>query len=334
MDKKIVDVAAGVILRPDGQLLLGQRPEGKPWSGWWELPGGKIEPGETVAQALARELHEEIGIVVTAATPWVTLVHAYPEKTVRLSFCKVTQWEGEPQGLESQALAWVVPEHAASVGDLLPATLPVLKWLTLPDRYAISNIGSGAGLAAYLARLDNALQAGLKLLQLREPNWPEGPDAPFLYDAFQAILQRCHAAGARLLVNSVHPWAWAQACDGLHLRAGDAARLAMNSAATNSAETSHQKEVLPADLGLLGVSAHTPQEVSIARQLAADFVVVGPVFPTPSHPEAQGIGWGGFERVIVDAGLPAYALGGQSKDALAAARSAGAQGVAGIRGFN
>ena len=183
MSDKIIDVAAGLILRPDGMLLLGQRPEGKPWSGWWELPGGKLEPGETVLQALARELQEEIGIRVTQSRPWVTYVHAYPHTTVRLAFCHVTGWEGEPRSLENQRLEWVDPANAASVGDLLPATLPPLRWLQLPTAYGISSIGSRAGLSAFLGRLDAALARGVRLVQLREPQWPDGPASASLHEA-------------------------------------------------------------------------------------------------------------------------------------------------------
>ena len=95
-------------------------------------------------QALARELQEEIGIRVTQSRPWVTYVHVYPHTTVRLAFCHVTGWEGEPRGLENQRLEWVDPARAAEVGDLLPATLPPLRWLQLPTRYGISSIGSRA----------------------------------------------------------------------------------------------------------------------------------------------------------------------------------------------
>lgn len=319
MSDKIIDVAAGLILRPDGQLLLGQRPEGKPWSGWWELPGGKLEPGETVLQALARELEEEIGIRVTEARPWVTYVHVYPHTTVRLAFCHVTGWDGEPRGLENQRLQWVDPAHADVVGDLLPATLPPLRWLQLPTRYGISSAGSPAALPAWFAKLDRALAQGLKLVQWREPAWPEGADAASLHAAMQEALARCRRAGARLLVNSVHPQAWWNEADGVHLRAADAKALQTRPAA--------------AEGKLVGVSAHTHAEVVHARELGADFAVLGPVLPTASHPGQPAIGWDGFVQHNRDAGLPVFALGGQSPDTLCDAQQHGAHGIAAIRGL-
>lgn len=316
--EQIIDVAAGLILRPDGKLLLGQRPEGKPWPGWWELPGGKLEPGETVLQALARELDEELGIRVTQATRWVTYVHAYPHTTVRLAFCRVTGWEGEPRGLENQRLEWVDPAHAASVGQLLPATLPPLRWLRLPDTYGISNIGSPAGVPGFLARLDAALARGLRLVQLREPGWPEGPAAPSLHNALQQVLQRCRAAGARVLVNSIHPQDWWREADGVHLRSADAAAL--------------DTRPLPPENHWVGVSVHDAAQMTQARALGADFAVAGPVAQTASHPGQAGIGWDAFVAMNRDAGLPAYAIGGQTMDTLATAREYGAHGIAAIRG--
>lgn len=317
MHNKIINVAAGLIIRPDGQLLLGQRPEGKPWAGWWELPGGKLEPGETVLQALARELQEEIGIEVTQAVPWVTYVHAYPNNTVRLSFCHVTAWRGEPQGLENQRLAWVNPAEAAQVGELLPATLPPLRWLQLPECYGISSIGSRDGIPSFFERLENALAKGLKLIQLREPNWPEGVADASLHETFQTAITLCHAAGARVLINSVHPQAWWQQADGVHLRWQDASALDTRPALAKDA--------------LVGVSTHNHHQVIHARELAADFAVLGAVLETPSHPGEAGIGWDGFVTANQDAGLPVYALGGQSMDTLTTARQHGAHGIAGIR---
>ena len=122
-----VDVAVGVLIRSDGAFLLTSRPPGKVYAGWWEFPGGKLERGESVESALARELHEEIGIVVQAATRWQAQVISYPHARVRLHFCKVTAWDGEPVMREGQRMAWqTLP---VSVSPVLPGTLPVLGWL-------------------------------------------------------------------------------------------------------------------------------------------------------------------------------------------------------------
>jgi 8-oxo-dGTP diphosphatase len=118
---KITEVAAAVIERP-GEFLLAQRPEGKPYPGYWEFPGGKIERGEDARAALVRELREELGIEVREATPWITRVYAYTHATVRLHFFKVTRWEGEPQPLEDQAIRWQRVE-APDVSPMLPPYL-------------------------------------------------------------------------------------------------------------------------------------------------------------------------------------------------------------------
>lgn len=126
--RPVTEVAVGVVVRADGSFLLGQRPDGKPYAGYWEFPGGKIEVGETVAQALARELDEELGIAVHACAPWRVLEHDYPHAYVRLHFYKVTDWSGDPVGREGQAFCWATVPVA--VAPLLPATVPVVAWLT------------------------------------------------------------------------------------------------------------------------------------------------------------------------------------------------------------
>jgi 8-oxo-dGTP diphosphatase len=318
MPEKIIDVAVGVLLRPDGTVLLGNRPADKPWPGWWELPGGKLEPGETVLQALKRELKEEIDIEMTEATPWVTYVHQYPTTTVRLAFCRVTGWNGTPRGLENQQLQWVDLKHAHEVPQLLPATYPPLRWLQLPEIYAISSIGSPDGFENFLERLDHALERGLKLLQWREPDWPEGAAADNLHIAMQKALQRCHAAGARMLVNSVHPQSWWSEADGVHFRSFDADM------------TRARPEHIDQNK-LLAVSAHNKEDIEHARALNADFVVLSPVLPTASHPGHLGLGWHAFAEINASAGLPVYALGGQSRATLQTAKSAGAHGIAALR---
>ena len=128
-----VEVAVGVLRRADGALLFAQRPEGKPYAGWWEFPGGKVEAGESVDQALSRELHEELGIVVERIEPLERVEFSYPHARVRLYFRVVTQWRGEPQSREGQAFSWEHPT-AVGVGPLLPASVPVIERLAVAAR--------------------------------------------------------------------------------------------------------------------------------------------------------------------------------------------------------
>ena len=128
-DRKIVDVAVGVLIRPNGDFLLTTRPPGKVYEGYWEFPGGKLEGGETVEQALRRELQEEIGITIAAVHPWKVELVDYPHALVRLNFCKVMAWEGELQMHEAQAFAW--QSLPVQVTPVLPGTIPVLQWLAI-----------------------------------------------------------------------------------------------------------------------------------------------------------------------------------------------------------
>ncbi|MES2955078.1 MAG: NUDIX domain-containing protein [Pseudomonadota bacterium] len=133
-DRKVVDVAVGVLLRPDGDFLLTSRPPGKVYEGYWEFPGGKLEAGETVEQALRRELHEEIGITIGAAQPWKVEVVDYPHALVRLNFCKVFDWTGELHMREGQLFAW--QQLPVAVQPVLPGTLPVLVWFAEERKFA------------------------------------------------------------------------------------------------------------------------------------------------------------------------------------------------------
>ena len=320
MSKPFLDVAAGIILRSDGCILLGQRPTDKAWPGWWELPGGKIEPGETVLEALARELKEEIDIEVTESAPWVTYVHEYPKTIVRLAFCKVTAWNGEPRGMENQAIAWVDPRGPLAVGPVLPATEPPLRWLTLPDRYLVSHIGSAQGLDAWLRRLDAALYNGVRLVQFREPEWEararhDDAEGATLETAFQAVLTRCRAVGARCLVNAVHRESWWSQADGVHLRGADVLL----------------GRALPRKPALVAASVHNEQERDAAGALQVDFMVMGHVLDTPSHPDSAAMGWSGFARLAQGAGCPVYAIGGQNGGTLRTAQQHGAHGIAFMR---
>ena len=134
----MIEVAAAVIQRPDGAFLLAQRPPGKVYAGYWEFPGGKIEPGERPARALARELHEELGIYIGQAYPWITRVYTYPHGTVRLNFFRVFDWRNEPHPREDQAIAWQA-SGATMAAPMLPANAPVMASLALPVEYAVTD---------------------------------------------------------------------------------------------------------------------------------------------------------------------------------------------------
>jgi 8-oxo-dGTP diphosphatase len=126
-NRPVVDVAVGVLIRVDGAFLLTSRPPGKVYEGYWEFPGGKLETGETVLQALKRELHEELGIDVQTATAWKTELVDYPHALVRLNFYKVTAWSGDFQMREKQQFSW--QQLPVNVKPVLPGTVPVLTWL-------------------------------------------------------------------------------------------------------------------------------------------------------------------------------------------------------------
>ncbi len=124
--RQVVDVAVGILLQPGGQFLLTSRPAGKVYAGYWEFPGGKLEAGESVAQALRRELQEEIGVTIGAVQPWKVELVDYPHSLVRLHFCKILDWTGELQMLEGQSFAW--QSLPVTVQPILPGTIPVLEW--------------------------------------------------------------------------------------------------------------------------------------------------------------------------------------------------------------
>jgi 8-oxo-dGTP diphosphatase len=300
---KITEVAAAVIERPDGTFLLAQRPEGKPYPGYWEFPGGKIEAGEDPGGALARELREELGIEVRDSTPWITRVYAYTHATVRLHFRRVTRWDGEPRPLEDQAIRWQRVE-APDVAPMLPANAPVLAALALPAVMVVSDaarMGIDDWIRALAARvLDEKL-----LVQVRE----KGMDRQKLQHVLSRALTRAAPFGSRIVVNS--DCGRLPQCDGVHLTS--AALMAASSRPAGS---------------LVGASCHDAAELDQAALLGLDYAVVGPVKETSSHPGAKPMGWDAFEALAAGRPMPVYAIGGLTRADLAEARRRGAHGVA------
>jgi 8-oxo-dGTP diphosphatase len=297
----MIEVAAAVIERPDGSFLLAQRPAGKVYAGWWEFPGGKIEAGEPPERALARELHEELGIDVERAYPWITRVHIYEHGAVMLQFFRVTEWAGEPRAREGQALRWQRLD-APVAEPMLPANAPVLAALALPLEYAITDAKS-LGAAEQLALVEARMKAGLRLVQVRDKdNWER---ARLIY----VITQMAREYGAKVLVNG------GPAVDGIHY----------------TAEQLMTLRARPGE-GLAAASCHTAHEVAHAMAIGLDFVVLGPVKETRSHPGTPVLGWDGFRRIAESTSIPVYAIGGLRPEDLDEARRAGAHGLAMIRG--
>jgi len=301
----IVRVAAAVILRSDGQVLLAQRPAGKAYAGYWEFPGGKLEPGETPRHALDRELAEELGLRVRGAASWMVQRYRYPHAHVELHFFRVFAWDGDPVGHDGQAFAWQRPGRF-DVAPLLPANTAVLRALVLPAVCGITMAGE-LGEQAFLARARTALAGGLALVQMREKDWPEARQRALA----EALVALARPRGAKVLLNGQAENARAWGCDGVHWTSAALAR------ATER----------PADL-LCAASCHTRAEVDRAGRLQLDFAVLGPVLPTPSHPGAATLGWEGFATLAAEAPLPIFALGGLTRGDLDVATAHGAHGIA------
>jgi len=303
-----VEVAAAVIERPDGSFLLARRPEGKVYAGWWEFPGGKVESGERVEVALARELHEELGIDVEEAFPWITRTFEYEHAAVRLNFYRVVRWHGDPQAKEGQGLAWQrLPK--LTVGPILPANGPILKALGLPLVMGITQ-AEKLGVRAFLERFDRALERGLGLVQVREKGMDVGALAAFTRE----VVRRARGRNCRVLLNGPAEVAAAAGADGVHM----------------SADALMQSDARP-EIELVGASCHAVAELAHAAELALDYAIFGPVQETPTHPNVPGMGWDRFRAVARGQPMPVYAIGGLGERDLAEARRAGAHGIAAIR---
>ncbi len=308
----VVEVVAAVILRPDGRFLLTQRPDGKVYSGYWEFPGGKVEPNESLLHALERELWEELGIYVRQAHPWITRVFAYSHATVRLHFFRVMEWEGDLVPREQQGVSWQWP-HRVDVSPILPANGPILQSLLLPPVYAITRAAE-IGIEAALMQIEQALQSGVRLLQIREKQMA----GEMLRSFAENTLALARNYQAKVLINGDVELACEAGADGVHFTS--AQLLALTS--------------LPeAGFSLYGASCHNAEEIYAAEQLGIDFVVLGPVQSTLTHPGMVPLGWRRFAALIRDYPLPVYALGGLSAYDLSVAQEMGAHGIAMMRGI-
>lgn len=307
-----IEVAAAVIRGADGRVLIARRPLDKHQGGLWEFPGGKIEPGESAEAALARELHEELGIRVRQARPLIRIHHDYPDKRVLLDVWEVTAFDGEPHGAEGQPLAWVRDRDLPSY-EFPAANRPIVAAARLPEQYLITPDGLAPD--ALLRGLRQALERGVRLVQLRAPSLFDPQYRDLALDA-----QGLCAGRAQLMLKGPLEWLGDFPAAGWHLTAEQLRRYAPNG------------RPLPRERWL-AASCHSAEELALAGRMGVDFVTLSPVLPTQSHPEALPLGWEQAGALTEPCGFPVYLLGGLSAEQLPRARAAGAQGIAGIRGL-
>lgn len=303
-------VVAAILEDRSGRVLLAERPHGKPDAGYWEFPGGKIESGESPAQALARELHEELGIELTRAVRLMSVHQVRANGPLELQAWRVLAYRGEVCARENQALRWL-PANALPAPELCPADRPIARALGLPDRLLITPDPADLPQASFLRCVDAAIGAGLSLVRLRSR-------LPIAEDLITACEARMQATGGRLLLGLADFSRRQSACTGLYLRSRELCpRLPM-----------------PGDpKSLVLASVHDAREIASAHDLGVDALVIAPVLATASHPGEACLGWSGFASLLAQSRLPAYALGGLGVADLPSARGHGALGIAAIRGL-
>jgi 8-oxo-dGTP diphosphatase len=308
---ELLHVVAGVISNSQQEILLAQRLKQAHQGGLWEFPGGKRQSTETVEQALIRELHEEIGITVQQARPLIRIIHAYPDRKILLDVWTIEQWQGPAYGREGQQTQWCPLDQLRNY-TFPAANYPIITAVQLPSSYLITPEPTSLNDKSFFYRLEKCLDAGISLVQLRAKNWPEHD---YCYCAEKALIL-CERYGAQLLVNASPQIALSVGTHGVHL---NSERLL-----TYTERPLNQKLWVAA-------SCHSNAEIEQANQINVDFIVLGAVRSTQSHPESEPIGWFEFFKMTASAHCPVFALGGMKAEDISIARAHGAQGIAAIR---
>ena len=261
---------------------------------------------------LSRELREELGVCPMEHRPLIRVAHQYSDRGVLLDVHAVTRWQGSPVGREGQPLAWAEPETLRDY-PMPEADRPVVSALQLPSQYLITP-PAVKDRSAFMGTLESRLRTGVRLLQLRV----FGLSQMELLDLGRSVCDLAHAYQARVLLNGSAQTAVRIGADGVHL--------------SSRALSEHQARPVAPDQ-LLAASCHSPEDLAMAAGLGVDFAVLSPVLPTPSHPDAEPLGWSRFAAWVDAAVVPTYALGGMQDRLTETAWAHGAQGIAGIRGL-
>jgi 8-oxo-dGTP diphosphatase len=302
-------VAVGVIKNAAGDILISQRPENVHQGGLWEFPGGKVEAGESIIDALRRELDEELGITVERSEPLLKVHHHYHDLSVLLDVWSVEMFSGIAEGREGQAIRWVATSELDNY-DFPAANLPIIHAAQLPSFYAILDDTEPALLIDHLVKI---LSSDVKLVQARIKSlWLQDVEA-----FVKLALPLCEQHQAQLLLNSGAKDAANFHHVGLHLTSYDLMRQTKR----------------PKVNGWLAASCHNLAQLRHAEKIGVDFAVLAPVLKTKTHPTAITLGWEQFASLVGEVNIPVYALGGLSYEHKNIAKALGAQGIAGIRTF-
>lgn len=301
-------VVVAVIVNSSQQVLLAKRSLDRHQGGLWEFPGGKVEHGEDARAALARELHEELGIVVQDARPLIKVCHEYPDKSVLLDVWRVSAFDSEPHGREGQPIEWVSPQELPD-RDFPAANRPIVTAARLPSIYLLTPEPDDP--VKFLGRLEALLAEGIGLVQLRAKTLEPAAYAKLA----RQVIALCLATGARLLLNAPPMLAEELGEAGVHL--------------TSAALMALKERPLGCEQWV-AASCHSAEEIEHACRIGVDFIVLAPVLATATHPGARPLGWQGLQQLTERATVPVYALGGMGLADIATAWDHGCQGIASI----
>jgi 8-oxo-dGTP diphosphatase len=313
-----IHIAVAVIVNKNNEVCVSLRHKNAHQGGLWEFPGGKVEQGETIKQALSREIREELNLEIKQSRPLITINHNYHDKAVCLHVLKVTSYQGEATGIEGQRVKWL-PISQLSADDFPAANLAIIKAVQLPDKYLIT--GKFTDSENFVNKLKNALNSGIKLIQLRlkdngmQNSREELSQTQFLLEQTAKL---CKQAEVDLMLN----------LSAVYLHRIDLSKIEFSGFHADSRvlNTLSQR---PEGV-LFSASCHNMDELLLAYKLKADFVVLSPVQKTASHPDMQAMGWQQFSNLVENSPVPVYALGGVSEIDLETAWQHGAQGIAAI----
>ncbi len=308
MSNSVVHVAVGVIKNQDNEVLISKRADHVHQGGLWEFPGGKIEAGEKVTDALIRELKEELGITCEKIQPLSEIEFDYGDKKVCLHTRIVNEFTGSASGCEGQKIQWV---NLKLLDDYTfpEANITILRQIQLPEHIQIT--GQYSTIDELLSRSEQCFQKKISMLHFRAHHLS---DSEYINHA-KALKSLCADHAVALIVNRNQKVFEEVDADGLHL--------------TRYEARNYSKRPVDRDK-YLSVSCHSSYEIIVAQNLMADYCFISPVKDAISHDAGEAIGFEAFENFCHQSPFPLYALGGMTTEDIKQVRSLGGAGVAGI----